>query len=142
MSYRVMVVEDEIFVAIEIENVVAELGHQPVGIAADSKTALALAKQAEVALVDLNLRDGPTGSDIGRILAEQGVTVLFMTANPSQLGTGIPGTLGVLPKPVADQELREALAFAVAHRQEAPAVPPLRMMLFNAAPPMEHQTIN
>ena len=60
MGCKVLVVEDEIFVAVEIENVVAELGHRPVGIAADSKSALAMAAEAEVALVDLNLRDGRT----------------------------------------------------------------------------------
>ncbi len=37
MSCRIMVVEDEIFVATEIEYIVEELGHQPVGIAADTR---------------------------------------------------------------------------------------------------------
>ena len=100
MSCRVLVVEDEIFVAIEIEGVVQDLGYLPIGIAADSRTALALADQAEVALVDLNLIDGPTGIQVGRTLADKGVTVLFMTANPTQLGDGVPGAIGVMPKPV------------------------------------------
>ena len=130
---KVMVVEDEIFVATEIESVLEELGHHPVGIAMDSSTALGLAHLAEIALVDLNLRDGPTGSALGRTLAEQfGVTVLYMTANPSQLGDGVPGTLGVLPKPVMDEELREAIAYAIARRNQLNANPPLRMTLFAA----------
>lgn len=130
---KVMVVEDEIFVAAEIESVLEELGHQPIGIAMDSIAALDLAHLAEVALVDLNLRDGPTGSMLGKILAEKfGVTVLFMTANPSQLGDGIPGTLGVLPKPVMDEELREAIAYAIARRHKIEANPPSRMTLFAA----------
>ena len=128
---RVLVVEDEIFVATEIESVVEELGHFPAGIAADSTTALRFAENADVALVDLNLLDGATGPDIGRALAERfGVTVLFMTANPSQLGDGVPGTLGVIAKPVMDDELRQALAFAVATRRRLPAQPPARMRLF------------
>lgn len=129
---RVMVVEDEIFVAVEIENVVEELGHLPVGIAGDSLSALNIADRCDVALVDLNLRDGPTGPSLGRTLAEKfGVTVLFMTANPSQLGDGIPGTLGVIAKPVSDGELRQALAYAVATRRRMPASPPPRMRLFD-----------
>src|SRR5687767_8883862 len=101
MPLNILVVEDEIFIAVEIESVVAEMGHHPAGIAADSATALGLAPRADIALVDLNLRDGATGRRLGRTLAEDhGVTVLFMTANPSQLGAGVPGTLGVLPKPV------------------------------------------
>ena len=132
MTCRVLVVEDEIFVAIEIEHLVSELGYLPIGIAPDSATAIRLAPEAEIALVDLNLRDGATGPDIGRHLAENGVTVVFMTANPAQLGDGVPGTLGVLPKPVDEMEMREAVRFAVAARFAHPeATPPSRMRLFN-----------
>ncbi len=138
MSCKILVVEDEIFVAIEIEHVVSQLGHLPVGIAADSGMAEELAANAEVALVDLNLRDGPTGPAIGRMLAEKhGVTVVFVTANPAQLGDGIPGTLGVIPKPVNDDEMRQAVNFAVAHRRRIEALPPPSMRLFangNASP--------
>jgi DNA-binding NtrC family response regulator len=133
MSCRILVVEDEIFVAIEIEHVVSQMGHRPIGIAADSRKAEELAGEAEVALVDLNLRDGPTGSAIGRMLAEKhGVTVVFVTANPSQLGEGVPGTLGVIPKPVNDDEMRQAVSFAIAHRQRQEAMPPASMTLFSA----------
>lgn len=128
---RILVVEDEIFVAVEIESVVEELGYETVGIAADRKTALGLGAQAEVAIIDLNLRDGPTGPAIGRTLAENGVTVLFITANPSQLGDGIPGTVGVMPKPVMDDELREAVHFIVAMRHNRAATPPAALQLFN-----------
>jgi DNA-binding response OmpR family regulator len=131
MSCKILVVEDEIFVAIEIEYVVSQLGHLPVGIAADSSMAEEMAGEAEVALVDLNLRDGPTGPAIGRMLAEKhGVTVVFVTANPAQLGDGIPGTLGVIAKPVNDQEMREAVRFAVAHRHNQQASPPPSMRVF------------
>lgn len=133
MNCKVMVVEDEIFVATEIESILEELGHHPIGIAMDSASALDMAHNAEVALVDLNLRDGPTGPSLGRILAEKfGVTVLFLTANPSQLGEGIPGTIGVLPKPVMDEELREAVGYAIARRRRLHAAPPARLKLFAA----------
>lgn len=138
MTCRILIVEDEFFVAAEIEHVIAEMGHEPVGVAANQSSALQLASQADVALVDLNLQDGPTGMTIGRILAQtHGVTVLFMTANPSQLGDGIPGTLGVLPKPVSDADLRQAVRFAVAkHRRADVAAPPRRMRLFDRNGPM------
>jgi CheY-like chemotaxis protein len=129
---NILVVEDEIFVAAEIENVVEELGYSPVGIAADSKTALTLAPVADVALVDLNLLDGPTGTDLGRKLAElHGITVLYMTANPAQLASGVPGTIGVLSKPVSDSELKQAVEFVVSRHMAIPAIPPSRMKLFH-----------
>jgi CheY-like chemotaxis protein len=132
MGCRVLVVEDEIFVAVEIESVVEELGHRPVGIAADATSALSLAREADVAIIDLNLRDGPTGPELGRLLAQSGITVVFITANPSQLGDGIPGTLGVMTKPVSDIDLRLAVSYAVACRMQMPAEPPKRLRLFSA----------
>lgn len=132
MSYRVLIVEDEYIVAAEIENVVADMGHEPVGIAGDQRSALALASSCDIALVDLNLRDGPTGTTIGKILAQtHGVTVVFITANPSQLGGGVPGTVGVLPKPATERDLREAVEYAVAKRIAADAPRPRRLKLFD-----------
>lgn len=129
---RILVVEDEIFVAAEIEHLIEDMGFIPAGIASDEPTALALGSRADVALVDLNLQDGPTGIAIGRALSQaHGVTVVFMTANPSQLGDGIAGTVGVLPKPVSEKELRAAVAYAVAYREAEEATPPPRLKLFN-----------
>ncbi|MCF1741811.1 response regulator [Paradevosia shaoguanensis] len=130
---RVLIVEDEILVAIDIESVLGEMGLAPVGIAADKTSALRLAERADVALVDINLRDGPTGPQIGRDLAARGITVLFMTANPEQLGNGVPGTLGVLTKPVADAELRQAIRFAVSRREKERHAPPRSLQLFDSA---------
>lgn len=131
MTCRVLVVEDEFFVAIEIESVLKEMGLVPVGIAPDSRTARELAAEAELAFVDLNLADGLTGIDVGRGLADRGVTVIYMTANPAMLGDGIPGTVGVLPKPVNDAELRQAVHFAVhRHQKSTECLPPERLRLF------------
>ncbi|KKB81247.1 hypothetical protein VW35_03750 [Devosia soli] len=132
MSCRILIVEDEIFVATEIEQIVSEMGHSPVAIAADKKAALRHASEAELALVDLNLRDGPTGIEIGKILAQtHGVSVIFLTANPGQVASGVPGTIGVVSKPVTERDLREIVEFAAARRAEADAKPPRRLRLFD-----------
>ena len=131
MMRRIIVVEDEIFVAVEIEHVIEEMGLMPIGIAPDERSALALASQADVALVDLNLQDGPTGIRIGQMLAQvHGVTVLFMTANPAQLGSGVPGAVGVLSKPVTDHDLRTVLTYAVARHEGVETAPPAGLQLF------------
>lgn len=132
MPSRILIVEDEFIVASEIEEIVAEMGHEPIGIAADQTTALRIAPGADIALVDLNLRDGPTGKEIGKILAQtHGVTVVFLTANPAQLGDGVPGTVGVLSKPVTESDLREVVEYAIARRKAAEVPPPRRLKLFN-----------
>ena len=57
MSGRVLVVEDEVLVAMMIENMLDELGYTLVDTAADLKTAVdkAHATEADVALIDVDL---------------------------------------------------------------------------------------
>jgi DNA-binding response OmpR family regulator len=131
---RVLIVEDELLVALELQNVLEDLGCDVVGIAPDSRRARDLAAHdVDIALVDLNLRDGPTGPDVGAELVDRGVTVLFMTANPSLLGDGVPGAVGVLPKPVEHDEVKAAAAYITAMRQGlSPPPPPPRLMQFAA----------
>ena len=77
-------------VAMELESILAESGLDPVGIAPDLTTAEEYFDESlDLALVDLNLRDGLTGPEIGKMLGAKGVTVLFLTANPRILGDGI-----------------------------------------------------
>ena len=131
MRCNVLVVEDEILTALDIEGVVEELGHHVVGIAPDSRSAMGLSDYAELALVDLDLRDGPTGKEVGRRLADVGVVVVYMTSDPAQLEGGVPGTVGVLPKPVNHAELRQVLHYAAArHEHDDQVAPPLRLQLF------------
>lgn len=127
-----MIVEDEILVALEYEAVADELGLQVAGIAADSHSAITLGASADIALVDLNLRDGPTGIEVGRRLAnEHKLSVIFVTANPAQLEDGVEGAIGVLTKPVEDDSLRKTLAYLVACRQQQESVePPRSLRLF------------
>lgn len=91
MPAKILIVEDEVLVAFEIEAVLGELVHEVVGIAAGIETALTGAMQPiDLALVDPNLRDGLTGSEMGKRLYARGdVAVLFVTANPRILGERI-----------------------------------------------------
>jgi two-component system, response regulator PdtaR len=113
MQRRILIVEDESLVALELEATLDELGHQVIGIAPDSATAFRLVDKApDIALVDLNLRDGPTGILVGaRLSQEFGVNVLFMTANPKSLGAGVPGATGVLPKPYSAEDVQIAMEY-------------------------------
>ena len=99
MNKTVLIIEDEIFVALEIEQIVEDAGFKVGAIAADREAALAAAG-CDIALVDLNLRDGPTGPGIGMELASQfGVQVIYITANPAQIGAAAEAALGVIAKP-------------------------------------------
>jgi response regulator of citrate/malate metabolism len=60
---KILVIEDNAAIAIEHEMLIQDLGHDCVGIAANSAKALAIARAEapNVALVDLSLADGWTG---------------------------------------------------------------------------------
>ena len=119
---RVLIVEDEFMVALELESVLEDLGYQVVGIAADSTAASQLAGLSpDVALVDVNLRDGPTGAFVGQQLGKLGIKVVFMTANPTLLGPGVPGTIGVLSKPYDANQVEDALEFVCGELASPPA---------------------
>lgn len=123
MSARILIIEDEALVAMELRFVLEDLGYEVVGTAADAKTARTLANDnaVDLALVDIHLSDGPTGIELGRELGQEiGVTVLFMTANPGMVREGVAGTIGVLSKPTDERAVQTAVDYALRRRQGQP----------------------
>lgn len=128
---RILIVEDEMLVAMNLEAILEELGHEPVGIVPDLQTAQAYRDEPiDLALVDLNLRDGCTGPQIGAQLCEKGVAVVFVTANPGILGEGIAGAIGVITKPTDEQIVKAAVDYALSRRRGQSVAPPSSMRLF------------
>ena len=118
---RILIVEDEILIALELESLLQDLGHDVVGVAASSKHALALGAdlKPDLAFVDIHLADGPTGVEVARHLAgEHQVTVLFMTANAKRIPEDFAGAWGVIAKPYTERGVREALSYVTAGRAE------------------------
>jgi DNA-binding response OmpR family regulator len=131
MAARILIVEDEMLVAFELENVLEDLGHEPVGIVPDVQAAeLYFDEALDLALVDLNLRDGLTGPEIGKRLGERGETVLVITANPTLLGRGVAGTIGVITKPTDGATVKAAVDYALGVREGRSVSPPPALMLF------------
>ena len=120
-------------VALNLKRMLTELGFDTVGIAPDMKSALAYAEESpDIALVDVNLRDGETGPTIGVTLAQKyGASVIFITANPQQLSDIGSGPIGVLSKPVNDNEIAPTLDFLVNHREGHPTPAPPNVTLFS-----------
>ena len=111
MTKTALIVEDEIFVALDLERILTDAGYGVVGIAADRESAIAAAPGCSFAFVDINLRDGPTGPEIARrMAADYGVKVVFVTANPAQIGDA--DCLGYIRKPFSDAAILAAAALA------------------------------
>ncbi|MFH5925843.1 response regulator [Roseomonas xinghualingensis] len=135
MSQRVLIVEDEALIALDLSHCLEAMGHEVVATVVDSEEALSVAPQGiDLALVDLNLRDGPTGPALGETLARKwGATVIYLTANPGQVAPGIAGPVGILPKPFTDAALTQAVSFAASLREGGSAVPPSELRLLAGA---------
>ncbi|TPL94456.1 response regulator [Mesorhizobium sp. B2-3-10] len=111
---KVLIVEDEALLAMELESLVEDAGHSVVGWA----TSLAEAKdmvdttQADIALVDIHLTDGPTGIDVAEYIGDRkNSMVIFMTANPKRIPDHFAGAIGVIAKPYTMNGLTSALRY-------------------------------
>lgn len=133
MAFKVLIVEDEILVALNLRQTLRDKGYDVVGIAPDAEAAARLAAAGpEIALVDLNLRDGRTGPEIGKRLAnETGASVLFVTANPRDVAEGVPGVCGVLSKPYDENSIGSAVDFLADHRSGGKMTAPRDIRLFH-----------
>ncbi len=91
VATRIMIIEDEPLIAMDIEQMVESLGHEVVGIARTKDEALALYKQEKprMVLADIQLADGSSGIDtVNEILQDDTIPVIFITAFPERLLTG------------------------------------------------------
>ncbi|MCK2052831.1 response regulator [Methylobacterium sp. 37f] len=116
---RILVVEDEALIALELECLLDDLGHVIVGVAGSSVEAIALGQSTapDVAFVDIHLVDGPTGVDVARALsADPHTTVVFMTANAKRIPDDFAGAVGVIAKPYSERVVAGALRYVADRR--------------------------
>ncbi|MBX4903638.1 MULTISPECIES: response regulator [Rhizobium] len=131
MKQRVLIVEDEFLIALDLGATVEGIGMQVAGLANDREQALRLAPSADIAFVDVNLADGPTGPELGRRLAEEhGIAVVFMTGNPETVADGVKGAVGVVQKPVMPSVVEQLVKYLAARRVGMFAVVPAQMTVF------------
>lgn len=87
----VLIIEDETFIAMDLESLVKNLGHNVIGVARTHTDALALAKSKQPGLIlaDIQLADGSSGLDaVNDLLKSFEVPVVFITAYPERFLTG------------------------------------------------------
>ncbi len=87
----VLIIEDEPFIAMELEGLVENLGHRVIGVASTHAEAIALMKNKNPGLIlsDIQLADGSSGLDaVNELLRSFEVPVIFITAFPERFLTG------------------------------------------------------
>lgn len=106
---RVMIVEDQMLLAMELESLLAELGCTVLGPAPSVAQALALLEQQrpDAAILDVNL-NGQTALPVAEALTAQGVPFVLATGRTDVLQPELQGAPR-LGKPVDHNELVRAL---------------------------------
>ncbi|TPG13131.1 response regulator [Sphingomonas oligophenolica] len=114
---RVMIIEDEPIIAMDIETIVRDLGHDVTGVAVtrDEAVALAMEDRPGLVLADIQLADDSSGIDaVKDILAEFDVPVIFITAFPERLLTGErPEPTFLITKPFQRSTVKAAISQAL-----------------------------
>ncbi len=91
IATEVLIIEDETFIAMDLESLVEGLGHKVLGVARTHTQAVALAKAKRPGLIlaDIQLADGSSGLDaVNEMLKTFEVPVIFITAYPERFLTG------------------------------------------------------
>jgi CheY-like chemotaxis protein/DNA-directed RNA polymerase specialized sigma24 family protein len=118
MRGRVMIIEDEPIIAMDLRSIVTTLGHSVVGVARTRDAAIALQKREapDLILADIQLADGSSGIDaVNDILSRESETpVIFITAYPERLLTGErPEPAFLITKPFTEEQVRSSVSQAM-----------------------------
>ncbi|WP_338424455.1 response regulator [Sphingopyxis kveilinensis] len=111
---RILIIEDEPIIAMDIEMIVRDLGHDVVAVATTHAEAVAEAQKHQPGLVlaDIQLADNSSGIEaVQDILSDVKLPVIFITAFPERLLTGDrPEPAFLLTKPYQPATLRAAIS--------------------------------
>ena len=115
---RVMVIEDEAIIAMDLVAIVESMGHDVTGVARtrDEAVALAAEQKPDLVLADIQLADNSSGIDaVNDILSKlPDLPVIFITAFPERLLTGErPEPAFLINKPYSEEQVRSSVSQAM-----------------------------
>jgi CheY-like chemotaxis protein len=114
-NLKILIVEDEFFIALDVEEQARSLGHTVVGTAvtADEAVRMAGQRRPDVVLMDIRLAGATDGIAAALAIRSQyGIESVFVTANTDPhtlMRAKAIKPLGVLEKPVTLERLRAQL---------------------------------
>jgi CheY-like chemotaxis protein len=117
ISTDVMIIEDQSMIALDLSNILEDLGHRVVHIASTRADAVAAAEEQKphLILADVQLADDTSGIDAVRdILKDANVPVVFVTAYPERLlRSAHPGPMFLITKPFMPEAIKLAVSQAL-----------------------------
>ncbi len=120
---KILIVEDEQIVALDLEALLRDLDYDVIGPAATAAQAVALAGEArpDLVLMDINLGGQPDGIQAAQEIRERfELPVIFLTAyddDATLAQAQVTEPYGYLLKPLSGRELRVSIRMAVYHHQ-------------------------
>jgi len=125
LATDVLIIEDEPIIAMEIEELVRSLGHRITGTARTHGEAVAMVARSKPGLIlaDIQLADGSSGIEaVNEILASFDVPVIFITAYPERLLTGVrPEPAFLIAKPFQPEMVKGIISQALFFNEQAHA---------------------
>ena len=117
VATSVLIIEDEPIIALDIESLVRELGHEITGVARTHREAVDMvrARAPGLVLADIQLADGSSGLDaVNEILTSIDTPVIFITAFPERLLTGEkPEPAFLITKPFRPETVKATISQAL-----------------------------
>jgi len=114
---RVLIIEDEAVIAMDLSDLITGAGHEVCAMETTASGAVAAAKRErpDLVLADIQLADNSSGIDaVKEILASFSVPVIFITAFPARLLTGErPEPTFLITKPYSPDMVRAAVSQAL-----------------------------
>lgn len=115
---KVLIIEDEAIIAMDIASIVRDMGHQVTGVARTRAEAVALAaaERPDLILADIQLADNSSGVDAVNDILRQfdALPVIFITAFPERLLTGArPEPAFLISKPYSEDQVYSAVSQAM-----------------------------
>ncbi len=113
---RALVVEDEIMVAMYVEDLLTELGFEVAGLATGLEQALPLAREGafDFAVLDINLA-GQLSFPVADVLRERGIPFLFASGYGSKGVSDAYRDAIRIQKPFISRDLADAIARISSH---------------------------
>lgn len=112
---NVLIVEDEMLLAMDLEAIVQDSGHSVSAEAACLQGVADLPDdlEPELAFVDLHLAGGSSGLDVSRLIQRRWpqALIIFVTANVSKIPDDFAGAHGVIGKPFSHAGVMNALRY-------------------------------
>ncbi len=137
LATDVLIIEDELFIATQLETIMTQLGHRVSNVVRTHQRAVEAMKSSKPGLIlaDIQLADNSNGIEaVQDILKEQTLPVIFVTAFPERLLTGTrPEPTFLITKPFGADEVRGVVSQALFFKSNAALSEDARVLVSRTA---------